>query len=158
MVKTVRRKYPKKVAVVHVNFPLQMHQYAFGAAIAAECARRLKPAVFMAYHDSLFANQNRLGRFSYIRLAARVGILDTTTFHQCIAAKKTARIIKAGEKLAGSLNIHAIPTFLVNGMLVTGVLSEQQLNGLVQQALGKSGSRESTPLHQGSDGQAEARR
>jgi protein-disulfide isomerase len=139
VIKTIRREYPQKVAVVHINFPLQMHQYAFDAAIAAECARRLKPTIFMGYHDSLFANQARLGRISYTRMAARVGISDTTTFHQCIATKKTAGIIKSGEKLADSLNIHAIPTFLINDELITGALTKQQLDKLVQKELSKAG-------------------
>lgn len=138
IVKALRRKYPQKVSVIHENFPLQqIHPYAYGAAIAAECARRQKPQVFMDYHDSLYARQKLLGAFSYVKLAAEVGISDTTVFRRCIKGKQTAGIIKDGIQLAGKLNVHGIPTFLINGTLVTGVLSEKQMAGLVQDALSK---------------------
>jgi len=136
-VKAVRQKYPKKVAVIHEDFPLQMHLNAYGAAIAAECARRQHD--FMAYHDSLFANQNRLGKLSYTKLAGRIGVPDTAAFHTCVASKKTAGIVKSGQALADTLNIHGIPTFIINGTLISGTLSRQRLNGLVQDALAKAG-------------------
>jgi protein-disulfide isomerase len=139
--KAIRAKYSQeKVAIVYINDPLQqIHPYAFGASIAAECALRQAPQAFMAYHDSLFARQKRLGHFSYTSLAAQTGIGDTTLFRQCIVQKKTAGILKAGKKLAGKLNIRGTPAFLVNGTLVIGEVSKQQLNGLVQDALAKAG-------------------
>jgi protein-disulfide isomerase len=139
-VKAIRKKYPKKVSIVYINFPLkQVHPHAFDAAIAAECARHLKPTSFMAYHDGLFTSQNKLGQDGFYRtLASNIGIVDTAEFDKCRKNKATASIVKAGEKLADQLNIHAIPTFLVNGILVTGTLSKQQLNKLVQHALAEA--------------------
>lgn len=139
-IKAVRKKYPKKVVVVHENFPLQqIHPYAFKAAIAAECVRRANPAKFMAYHDLLFANQLRLGSLSYVKLAKRVGITDTTTLHRCIKKQKTTAIIKSGQKLGNQLNISGIPALLINGTLETGAISTIQLDSLVQIALANSG-------------------
>lgn len=87
--KAVRQKYPKKVAIIHENFPLtSIHPYAFKASIAAECARRQNPGKFMSYHNALFARQDQLGQFSYVQLAAQIGIADTASFHQCLEAKK----------------------------------------------------------------------
>jgi protein-disulfide isomerase len=139
--KAVRKKYAQaKVAIVYINDPLQqIHPYAFGASIAAECARRQAPGAFMAYHDSLFARQKKLGHFSYTTLAQQVGLADTVAFHQCIKQKKTAGILKAGQQLAGKLNIRGTPAFLVNGTLVIGEVSTKQLVGLVKNALAKAG-------------------
>jgi protein-disulfide isomerase len=137
-VKAIRKKYPKKVSVIHVNNPLQMHQHAFGAAIAAECARRIKPPIFMAYHDSLFSHQKRLGQPGFYQaMAAEVGISDSLAFARCVRMQKTAGIINTGEALAQKLHIRGIPTFIINGKFVTGVLNKHQMGELVQDALAK---------------------
>lgn len=138
VVKAIHKKYPKKVAIIHENFPLKIHQNAFEAAIAAECARRQKSTSFMAYHDSLFAHQDNLGQDDFYQtIAVKVGISDIAAFEQCLDNKATESIVKRGIQLADSLNIHAIPTFLINGTLVSGALSKQQLNTLVQHGLAK---------------------
>lgn len=110
-IKAVRRKYPKKVAIVHEDFPLtRIHPYAFEAAVAAECVRRQNPGLFIAYHDSLFANQARLGRFSYTRLAARIGVADTSEFHRCVEDQKTSGIIKSNKMLGkNSISMEPLP-------------------------------------------------
>lgn len=138
-VKAVRRRYPTKVTVIHENFPLPTHQYAYKAAIVTECIRRSYPAKFMTYHDSLFAHQRTLGHFSYMKLAAQIGITDTTGLHSCVEDQSTAGIIKTEEELAKKLDIVGIPTFIINGKLVTGVLSKRQLIDLVKDALAKAG-------------------
>jgi protein-disulfide isomerase len=136
--KAMRKKYPKEVAIVHINDPLnKIHQYAYGASIAAECVRRINPSIFMDYHDALFTRQNMLGHFSYAQLAFHVGISDTTTFNRCVKQKETAGILNAGKDLARKLNIHGTPAFLVNSTLIIGEVSKRQLNGLVKGALTK---------------------
>jgi protein-disulfide isomerase len=134
----MRKKYPKKVAVVLINDPLQKnHRYAYRASIAAECVCRINPSIFMDYHDALFTRQNMPEHFSYSKLVSQVGLNNTTTFNRCIEQKKTVGILKAGKELARKLNIHGTPAFLVNSTLVIGEVSKQQLDGLVQGALAK---------------------
>lgn len=132
-IKAIRKKYSEKVTVVYEDFPLtSIHPYAFKASIAAECAR--KQDMFMAYHDSLFASQRRLGRFSYTRLAARVGVADTAAFHRCVQNVETKGIIQSGKTLGDSLGINGTPAFLINDKLVVGELSTTGLNRLVKAA------------------------
>lgn len=137
-VKQIRHEYPQKVAVIHEDDPLPMHQHAFGAAVAAECARRQHN--FMAYHDSLFARQKKLGPERYYeRLAVQINISDTSAFRQCLDQQKTAATVQAGKKMAKRLNVSGIPAFLINGTLVTGVLPKRQLEQYVKHALAKAG-------------------
>jgi protein-disulfide isomerase len=138
-IKAILHEYPKKVLIVYENNPLLMHRYAMKAAIAAECVRHQAPTIFMAYHDSLFAKQARLGGFSYTLLATRMGITDTASFHQCVKTKEPAGLIKKQQIMAKKLGINAIPTFLINGRLATGALTKQQLDKLVQKELSKAG-------------------
>lgn len=135
-VQAVKQKYPRQVSVVHEHFPLSGHQYAFGAAVAAECAGR--QGKFTSFHDLLFSSQDSLGTLSYSRLAATANIPNTTAFGQCVENEETADIVEFGITLAGKLNVRSIPTFIINGMLVSGAVSEERLDRLVQEALGEA--------------------
>lgn len=136
--KAIRKKYPQKVAVIYADFPLvSIHPFAFEASLAAQCVYRQSPDKFMAFHDSLFANQKRLGSFTYIQLAAQIGVTDTTAFRRCLKTQKTAPVIKTNKALGDSLGIRGTPTFIINDTLVVGTLSEQQLTALVEEALAK---------------------
>jgi len=132
-VKAVRRQYPDQVSIVHEHYPLGGHEFAFGAAVAAECAAR--QGTFERYHELLFARQDSLGTVSYVRLADEAGIKDAESFRRCVEDEETAEIVESGVALGNQLEIGGIPTFLINGTLVSGALSEQRLEELVKQAL-----------------------
>jgi protein-disulfide isomerase len=68
-------------------------------------------------------------------LAATANIPDTLAFKKCIENEETAKIVEAGSNLAEELDVSVIPTFIINGTLVSGALSEERLDGLVQEAL-----------------------
>jgi protein-disulfide isomerase len=136
-VEAVKEKYPQQVSVVHAHFPLSGHQYAFGAAIAAECAGR--QGAFESYHNLLFLSQDRLGGLSYDSLATQVNIKNRFAFKRCLENKETAGIVESGADLAEELDVSSIPTFIINGTLVSGAVSEERLDGLVQEALAEAG-------------------
>lgn len=73
-VQAIREKYPKKISVIYVHFPLSGHQYAFEAAVAAECAR--KQDKFEVYHGLLFSKQKQLVSLSYDNLAKKAGVAN----------------------------------------------------------------------------------
>jgi len=75
----VREKYPDSVSVNFENYPLSSHEYAFEAAIAAECAGKL--GKFKSYHNLLFNHQEQLGDLQYGNLALEAGIDDITSFN-----------------------------------------------------------------------------
>lgn len=133
-VEAVREKYSGKVSIQYAHFPLlAIHPYARQAAIAAECAR--KQHLFEPYHALLFARQEQLGTISYVRLAEETGIEDIPLFTSCLENEETVPIIEAGTDLANELNVSSIPTFLINGTLVSGTLSEKRLSGYIEEAL-----------------------
>ncbi len=136
-VATVKRKFGNKVSVVHEHFPLNGHTYAFGAAVAVECARN--QGKFEVYHKLLFANQDQLGRLSYKDLAKQVGVANLTAFNRCVKNEETGGRVVAGLNLAKKLDISAIPAFLIDGKLVAGALSDRQLSALVEEALAQAG-------------------
>jgi len=130
---SVIAKYPQKVAVHFEHYPLSGHQYATKAAVAAECAAR--QGQFKPFHDVLFANQQKLGEEPYSRLGLEVGIKDITLFNKCWQNEQTKDVVQSGHDLAKSMGIDAVPAFIINGNLITGALSEQRLDKLVQDEL-----------------------
>lgn len=133
VVEAIMQKYPNKVSFIHEHFPLDIHEYAFDAAVAAECAGRQKR--FSQYHDLLFAHQDQIGQLSYDSLAIEAGVQDTTTFNTCLKNKDTSFIVESGLGLAKKLRLNTIPTFLINGKLVAGALPQEQLEALVEESL-----------------------
>lgn len=135
-VAAIKEKYGSKIAVIHEHFPLSGHQYAFGAAIAAECARN--QGKFQVFHRLLFKNQNQLGNLSYVSVAQLAGVSNPKTFAACVKNQETKTRVISGLNLSKRLQVSAIPTFIINGKLVTGALSRQQLSTLVEEALAEA--------------------
>ena len=115
------------------HYPLDKHEVAFKASIAVECARR--QGKFKIFHQLLFANQDRLDILQYERLAQKANIGDRASFLNCIKSRQTKSIVRSGRTLAGKLGIDGIPAFIINDKLVTGAISKQRLEGLVEEAL-----------------------
>lgn len=129
----VRASKGSLIAYEYRNFPLAGHSFARAAAIAAECARR--QGRFQAFHDSLFAQQDSLGKKPWSQFAEQASVHDLTTFNNCVADSATAAIVdddlKAGEKLG----VTGTPTFLVNDRLLPGTVPSDELDQLVAKAL-----------------------
>jgi len=133
VVKNIRQKYPANVSVRYEHFPLSNHDYAFEAAVAVECAG--KQNKFNDYHDLLFINQDRIANLRYDSLAIEAGVENIDSFNSCLESKKTSPIIESGLDLAEQLGINGTPTFLINGKLISGALSEQMLEGFIQEVI-----------------------
>ncbi|HKW00376.1 MAG TPA: DsbA family protein [Vicinamibacterales bacterium] len=129
----VRASRGSSIAYEYRNFPLAGHPFARAAAIAAECARR--QGRFQAFHDSLFAQQDSLGKKPWSKFAEQANVSDLTTFNNCVGDSATAAIVdddlKAGEKLG----VNGTPTFLVNDRLFPGTVPSDELDQLVAKAL-----------------------
>lgn len=132
-VNAIHEKYKAEVNFRYEHFPLTTHDHANEAAIAAECARNQD--AFNPYHSFLFERQNQLGSFSYIDLAKEAGVGDIPLFSSCIENRETASIVEAGSRLAQELNVSTIPTFLINGRLVPGFLTEEELSVYIEEEL-----------------------
>ncbi len=133
VLKQIRERYPSKIALSYLHLPLEMHEHAFSAALASECAARQNR--FARYHNLLFANQDRLGEVSWDNLALTANVPDLEAFRSCMQQKRPVQQVRQDIQVAERLGIHSVPTLLVNETLVSGALSLQELNRLVQEAL-----------------------
>lgn len=133
VLKQIRKRYSSKVALSYIHKPLQMHEQAYLAALASECAARQNR--FARYHNLLFQNQGRLDEVSWDSLALAANIADLGEFRRCVRSRSTARQVHRDMQVAKHLGIHSVPTLLVNETLISGALSFQELNRLIQEAL-----------------------
>ncbi len=112
-------------------------QESLRAAEAATCAREQDS--FWQYHDTLFLNQRgeNVGSFTDENLrtfAAALG-LDQDDFNTCLGSNRYRGEINEGIVEARDLGVAATPTFRINGQLVEGGLSFEQLESIIAEEL-----------------------
>ncbi|CAA9239367.1 MAG: hypothetical protein AVDCRST_MAG93-1254 [uncultured Chloroflexia bacterium] len=127
-----------KVQLIFHDFPLQQHQNAVPAALAARCA--LRQNAFWPMHDRLFSTQDQWAlssdpRSVFSGYATDLG-LNTQSFNACVAAPATTTAIQAAFAAGVERGINATPTYLVDGTPVDA----QNLQGAIEAALQAKGS------------------
>jgi protein-disulfide isomerase len=105
------------VRIVWKNFPLDMHQNAMSAHLAAAAAG--KQGKFWEFHDKLFANQQQLNLDTYKRYAKELG-LDVARFEKDLTDPDTKKKVDADKAEAQSLGLTGTPGFFVNGHFLSG--------------------------------------
>ncbi len=129
------KRYNGKVRIVWRDRPLPMHP---DAPLAAEAAREVLAqkgaAGFWTFHDTLFANQNALGRDELLRYAAAQKV-DVTTLTAALDTHKHQATIAAEQAAGDKVNVTGTPAFFVNGYFVNGAQSYSKFRQAVEAAL-----------------------
>ncbi|MGA9837198.1 MAG: thioredoxin domain-containing protein [Gemmatimonadaceae bacterium] len=129
----IRKRYPKKVAIVFVNYPLAQHRFAIGAARAGECAARV--GAFDRWRDEVYKQQDSLGLKSWGSFAAAAGISDTAAIATCARDPTPVPLIQAGLKFGTRINLSGTPTIIVNGWRFSNTPSSDQLRNAIDAEL-----------------------
>ena len=133
VLKEIARRYPDDVRVVYRHLPLDsIHPQARAGAEAAACAE--EAGKFWEYHDVLFANNRALGSDDLQRYAEEVG-LEAESFAECLTTRRHAASVQADVVEAQSIGITGTPAFVVNGVVVSGFKSVEELDALVREEL-----------------------
>lgn len=116
VVKSILAEFDGKVKYKYLHFPLTgIHQYAFKAAEASECANDQDK--FWEYHDALFRNQRDLSKSNLKRIASELN-LNMKNFTACFDLG-TKRIIVESEQREGfKRGVRGTPTFFINGKML----------------------------------------
>jgi len=118
-------QYPDKVKLVIKHFPLEMHDYARKAAMAALAAG--KQGRFWEIHEKLFANQTGLSDTKVKEIAGEMG-LDMEQFGRDLKDPALASLIDRDLNDGRQVNIPGTPAVYVNGKL----LNQRSLQGFQQ--------------------------
>src|SRR5688500_576902 len=107
---------------VYRNFPLQMHDKAYDAALAAEAAGIQNPAKFWLMQDQLFTNQHVWSvdpnyKNTFNEYASRIG-LDVERFKADIAGAEAKRRVDMDISRGRALGLTSTPSVIINNKLI----------------------------------------
>jgi len=126
------KQYDGKVRLVFKNRPQTFHQQATSAAKAALAAHM--QGRFWEYHDLLFENSTKLGEEVFLQLAKELD-LDIDRFNTDRNSKTVEDQLNADISEANRHNLRSTPTFVMNGVVVTGTRSQSYFNNIMKRLL-----------------------
>ncbi len=112
---TAIKDYQDKIRFVVRNYPLDIHNNAFNAALAAQAAKA--QGKFYEYIEVLYQNQEKLDAVSLKKYAADLG-LNQKQFDLDFTSKKFLSIIKKDLEDGEYYGISSTPTIFINGVKV----------------------------------------
>jgi protein-disulfide isomerase len=133
VVEQIKEKYPDKVIIVYRHFPLQQHQYARLAAVAAEAAGQQGKFWEMAHY--LFENQELFSNELIMNSYSKLG-LDKESFEKATHDKKIIEKINDDQSAGLRFGVQGTPTFFLNGRKLS-LLSTSDLMRQVEEAIGE---------------------
>lgn len=138
----VLKHYGSDVSLVFKDLPIaSLHPEAETAAQAARCAG--EQGKYWEYHEALF-QAPRLEQGSYAELARSLG-LDADKLQSCLSSQKYKGDVDADLEEAANLGIQSTPTFLVNGIPISGAQPFSAFREVIDAELarvGRTASRE----------------
>jgi protein-disulfide isomerase len=135
------QKYSDKVRFVWNDFPLvTIHPNALPAANAARCAE--EQGKFWEYRQKLYEAQDTWAMDSaptskFVEIARAAGI-DESSFTACVANKTYDGKIRNDMSEGVANRVDSTPTFFVNNVGYSGVMSESEWTTAIEKALSGS--------------------
>lgn len=140
ILKQVEAVYNNQIKIIWKDFPLtNAHPEALQAARAAQCSRRQTESgdQFWAYHDLLFANQDKLTYDNYLAWAKKAG-LSEKIFGDCLQSNETANeLILQNIYEGNNLEISGTPTFYINDKILSGQVTFEDFKKIIDGELKK---------------------
>jgi protein-disulfide isomerase len=136
--RALHERYPTQVEVYQRDYPLEFHQQARGAHIAARCAGQ--QGAFWAMHDLLFANQHSLDAEGLRRWANALD-LDMAAYDVCLDSPSVAWEVEADVAAAQALGVLGTPTCYINGQRLDGAQPQAVFESAIDAALASRGVR-----------------
>ena len=115
------------VRIVERHFPLtQLHQFAMGGALAAECARSM--GSYESVRAVLYGRPAILQAQEWGLLALTAKVSDTAQFSRCVRSARFSNEVSEDLAAGGQLGVRGTPAVLVDSVLLgaTPTLTELQ--------------------------------
>jgi protein-disulfide isomerase len=130
----LEKAYPGKIRVAWRDFPLEFHQNAKPAAMAARAAG--EQGKFWEMHGKLFGNQQSLDRQSLEKYASELG-LNMSKFKAALDSNKYSTDIEADMKAGQAAGVSGTPAAFINGRKISGAQPIDVFKKVVDQELAK---------------------
>ena len=137
VLKRARSEFPNDVMVAYRYFPIEEHERAMPAAVAAECAA--EQGAFWEYHDKLYAG----GDLSDSALASIAGALglDQGRFAECRSSGRARAVVEASRADAVANGLEGTPALFLNGKMIGGMVDYAGLAARIKEELRVSASK-----------------
>lgn len=138
-IKAIMKKHGDKVKLIFRN--LILHEDSQSLSLASLCAgeqQKSGNSLFWPMHDKLFDLQGKITEADLPKIAAGIGA-DEKVFSECLASKKYLGILQADMDAATTMEINGSPTWFINNYKVDGMVSEEELESMINE-LAKEGS------------------
>lgn len=127
------------VRIEYRYFPLSMHSWAAEAAEVAACVQAQSALSFWTVHDFLFQYQSTLTAghvYADVRnfLSHEKTDLDMIRLDTCVSNHEQTGTVRADEALGRSLGVQATPTMFIDGMMLKGLRTADQLREAIRKA------------------------
>ena len=132
----VLAKYDGNVRLVLKHYPLDFHEYAMGAALYFEAIAIQDMEKAWQFYSRVFQQQSRLkeGEGFLKQTAAEVGA-DLRVLAADLAAPSLKARIRADMREAERFGIDGVPSFIINGTLLSGALPLEEFSKVIDEAL-----------------------
>lgn len=138
LIDVAMKTYPDQVRLVWKDMPnTSTHPNAMQASIAAQCAAR--QGKFWEFHDQLFDRQSFLTSEQYPQIATDLK-LDMEKFTKCFEGNDTLPLVKKNIDEGIGLGIVATPALYINGEILIGLQSVEDITQAIKKALGTNGN------------------
>lgn len=129
----IMREYKGKIRWIVRDLPLDFHERAVPAAIAAGCAG--EQGKFWHMYFKLFENQRSLSDKDFVKYAKQLGIYNSK-FKDC-QANPDAQMERIDRNLAEArrLDVNGTPAFFINGRRFSGALPYGQFKTVIEEEL-----------------------
>jgi protein-disulfide isomerase len=133
IIKQVLKDYPDDVRLVYRDFPLDFHQRAVPAAVAANCAG--DQGKYWEYHELLMGNQRALELETLTAHAQTTG-MDMEKFSQCLEnpGEHVQEVLDDLED-GKALGVTGTPAFFINGIFLNGAVPYSQFKDIIDREL-----------------------
>lgn len=127
-------KYADKMRVFFKHMPLSSHEHAQTAAAFFEAAALQDEAKAWELYHRYFQGQDRIkdGGVEWLLEQAREVGLDVDTLNQDASSTKVLTRIKEDVEDAQRFGLQGTPSFIINGVTVSGALSLEEFSELVE--------------------------
>lgn len=129
VVEELLNKYPEDIQFVYLHYPLDIHDWARSAAVAADCAARQSDVAFWVLHDKFFESQSDISSESMLQ-QARTWLqeteIDLDAWQVCSEDESSASNqsvslqVDISTATAERFGLTGTPAFFVNGHLLSG--------------------------------------
>ena len=132
----VMKNYEGKVKFVFRDFPLDFHENATPAAIAANCA--IPQGKFWELHGAIMKDQKAITEADLVRLANEYK-LDTTKWDACRKDPAQRDEVAKDEADGKAVGVTGTPAFFINGIFLNGAQPYEKFQAIIDSELRKSG-------------------